>query len=69
AREVFPRLTFHDIAGVVFYLKAIPWQIADFSVEKYRHQLLNIHNEILQSGGFTVRQHRMLLEALKPDEK
>jgi SAM-dependent methyltransferase len=66
AREVFPHLTFRDIAAVVFYLKAIPWQIADFSVEKYHEQLLKIHEMIVQSGGFTVREHRMLIEAVKP---
>jgi SAM-dependent methyltransferase len=66
AREVFPHLTFRDIAGVVFYLKAIPWQIADFSVDKYREPLLQIHKEIVKNGGYTIREHRILIEAVKP---
>jgi SAM-dependent methyltransferase len=66
ARECFPRLTFHDIAGVIFYLNAIQWQIADFTVQKYRDGLLRIHNEILDNGGFSVRQHRVLIQAVKP---
>jgi SAM-dependent methyltransferase len=65
AREAFPRWTFKDIAGVVFYLKAIPWQLPGFSVEAYRERLLGIHNQIEQTGGFTVREHRLLLEATK----
>jgi len=68
AREVFPRLVFHDIAGVVFYLKAIPWQIAGFSVDVYREPLLRLHQAILRDGSFTVREHRMLIEAVKPQE-
>ena len=68
AREIFPHLIFRDIAGVVFYLKAIPWQIADFTVEKYREPLLRIHQAILHDGGFAVREHRMLVEALKSQE-
>ncbi len=26
---------FFDIVAIVYYLKAIPWQIPDFSVEQY----------------------------------
>jgi SAM-dependent methyltransferase len=66
AREVFPQLTFHDIAAVVFYLKAISWQIADFSVEKYHDQLLHIHEEIVATGNFSVHEHRVFIEAVKP---
>lgn len=66
AQESFPTLTFHDIAGVVFYLKAIPWQIQDFSVGKYWDKLSIIHEKIIQSGSFSVRQHRILIEAVEP---
>lgn len=68
AREFFPCLTFHDIAGVAFYLKAVPWQIVDFNVEKYREPLLRIHQAILRDGRFSVRQHRILIEAVKKPE-
>lgn len=62
ASEVFPRWTFKDISGVVFYLNAIPWQIEGFSVEKFRQGLYRIHQEIEQTGGYSVREHRFLLE-------
>lgn len=65
ALEVFPRWTFKDIAGVVFYLKAIPWQIIDFSVDRFQPQLYRIHQDIERTGGFTVREHRFLLELTK----
>jgi SAM-dependent methyltransferase len=62
-REAFPKYTFLDIAGVVFYLHAIPWQIPGFTVEKYRQKLTAIHELIQKEGGFTVREHRFLIEA------
>lgn len=68
AREFFPRRVLHDIAAVVYYLKAISWQIQDFTIEKYRDRLQLIHETILQTGGFTVREHRLLIEAVKPLE-
>ena len=63
AQEAFPAWTFTDVAGVVFYLEAIPWQIQGFSVETYRDRLYELHNLIQRDGGWTVRQHRYLIEA------
>jgi len=64
-REAFPGLTFFDITGVVFYLRAISWQIEDFSVEKYRRKLFQIHKIIEKEGGFEVKEHRFMIEAVK----
>lgn len=66
AREVFPAWTFKDVAGVVFFLKAIPWQIADFDVVTYRDRLYEIHRLIERDGGWTVHEHRQLIEAQLP---
>ena len=49
-REEFPAVEFKDIGSVVYYLKAIPWQVADFSPEKYRNRLLRIHDIIMEQG-------------------
>ena len=35
AREAGLEAWFFDIGAVVYYLKAVPWQIPDFSVEKF----------------------------------
>lgn len=35
AKEEFPLQRFYDIGAIVYYLKAIPWQIPDFTVERY----------------------------------
>lgn len=57
---------FLDIAAVVYYLKAVPWQVPGFSVEAYRKQLRQIHSEIERGGRFRVTAHRILLVADKP---
>jgi len=64
-REEFPETAFLDIGAVVFYLKIISWQIADFSVERYYDRLVQIHNIIQETGKFVVNSHRFLIEARK----
>jgi SAM-dependent methyltransferase len=65
-KEDFPIAEFADIGAVVFYLRIIPWQIADFSVTKYRQKLYAIHQDIIAHGPLQVHDHRILLEARKP---
>lgn len=65
-KEEFPLAEFADIGAVVFYLRLISWQIADFSVDKYRHKLLAVHQDILTHGSLQVHEHRILVEARKP---
>ncbi len=65
-KEEFPKTEFKDIGAVVYYLKAISWQVSDFSIEKYYDQLGEIHNIIQETGKFSVEQHRFYIEAQKP---
>jgi SAM-dependent methyltransferase len=67
AQECFPENIFRYIGAVVFYLRIISWQIADFTVEKYRDRLFNIHEQIQRDGGLVTHSHRILVEARKPD--
>lgn len=66
AREAFPAWRFHDVAGVIFYLQAIPWQVTGFTVAGYRDKLYEIHKHIQREGSWVVREHRFLVEAEKP---
>jgi len=66
-REVYPVSSFLDVGAVVYYLKATPWLIEDFSVERYRSQLLEIHKHILTHGNLDMRDQRFLIEVIKPD--
>lgn len=64
-QEDFPPARFFDIGAVVYYLKAVPWQIPGFSVERYRDALLTLHSTIERDGYVDVSTHRFLIVARK----
>lgn len=66
AAEDFPRARFFDVGAIVYYLKAVPWQIEDFSVERYAEALFQLHHRIQEEGYLDVRDHRFFLLARKP---
>uniref|UniRef100_UPI002040B5C8 hypothetical protein n=1 Tax=Bacillus cytotoxicus TaxID=580165 RepID=UPI002040B5C8 len=61
--EYFSYQRFYDIRSIIYYLKALPWQIHDFSVSKYEEQLLHIHNHIQQNEFIEVKAHRFYIVA------
>jgi SAM-dependent methyltransferase len=64
-REEFPETVVSDVGAVVYYLKAIPWQIADFSVERYREPLAALHDRIQADGSLVLTSHRFFVEAVR----
>ncbi len=54
---------FLDLGAVVYYLRAIPWEVPGFSVERHREQLKGIHREIRRNGSFRATTHRLLVVA------
>lgn len=56
---------FLDIGSVVYYLKAIPWQIEGFSSETHAEGLMKLHNIIERQGKFVATAHRFLIIAQK----
>jgi SAM-dependent methyltransferase len=61
--EEFPASRFYDVGAIVYYLKAIPWQIEDFSVAKYLPALQEVHAIIERQGFIDVPSHRFLVTA------
>ena len=59
------RYTFLDIGAVVYYLKAIPWQVEGFSPESHQNGLSHLHNIIERRGKFVCTAHRFLIVAQK----
>ncbi len=59
--EEITKTRFYDIGAIIFYLKAIPWQIPDFSVSKYNRQLMKIHEYIQDKGFLDIACHRFLI--------
>ncbi len=57
--------TFLDIGAVIYYLKAIPWQVEGFSVRTHQERLIRLHNVIERQGQFIATAHRFLIIAHK----
>jgi SAM-dependent methyltransferase len=66
SEEADTPMTFRDLAGVVYYLRLVPWAVERFDVEGDRGVLLRVAAEIEARGAITVRGSHMLLEARKP---
>jgi len=64
-KEEQPITRFFDIGAIIYYLKAISWQVPDFTVEKYFDKLVEIHNKIQRDGYIDIHYHRFLIVARK----
>jgi SAM-dependent methyltransferase len=58
--------TYRDIGAVVYYLKAVPWAITDFDVDRYRERLYKLHLRMKAEGGLTLIGVHRLFEVRKP---
>jgi SAM-dependent methyltransferase len=59
-------VTFHDVGAIVYYLRAVPWAVPDFSVDRYIDPLLVLHDRIEREGRFTFTRRTFLLIARRP---
>jgi AcrR family transcriptional regulator len=66
AEEERPQTVFYDIGAVVYFLRLVVWIVPDFSVERYRRELMELHERIEREGRFVAHSHRVLIEARKP---
>ena len=64
-KEDIVKTRFYDIGAIVFYLKAIPWQVPGFTVEKYFEKLKYIYNQIQENGYIDFTCHRFFAIANK----
>ena len=63
--EEFPKLRFYDMGALIYYLKAVPWQVENFSVESFKPKLKEIHEFIQSNNYFEVSEHRFFIIAKK----
>jgi len=61
------RMTFDDIGAVVHLLRKVFWLVPDFTVDRYRPQLADLHERIQADGPFVAHATRFLIEARKPE--
>jgi SAM-dependent methyltransferase len=59
------RMEFFDIAAVIVFLRKVVWTVPDFSIDRYRDQLLALHRQIDEHGPFVAHAQRFLIEARK----
>ena len=64
-REEHPDVIFHSVGEVVRHLRDLPWQIRDFSTEKYADALGRVDSFIRLHGTLTVTTHRFLVQAVR----
>jgi SAM-dependent methyltransferase len=57
---------FFDVGAVVYFLRKVPWTVPDFTVERYRGRLADLHRHIRQHGRFVAHAQRYLIETRKP---
>jgi SAM-dependent methyltransferase len=63
--ECLSEAKFFDVGAIVYYVKAVPWNFPDFSVERCFPQLVNLHEHIEANGDFISMWHRFIILARK----
>jgi len=63
--EIVTAARFYDLGAVLYYLKAIEWQVKDFTVDRYRGELEEIYRRIEADGYFEATCHRFIVSASK----
>jgi SAM-dependent methyltransferase len=59
-------IVFFDVGAVVYFLRKVIWTVPDFTVEKYRKRLFEMHEHIEKAGSYLSHSQRFLIEAKKP---
>ena len=60
------RQEYFDIGAVIYFLRKVIWTVPDFTVERYREKLLELHQRIEADGPFVAHASRVLVEVRKP---
>ena len=60
------RAEFFDVGAVIYFLRKVIWTVPDFSVDRYRDRLREMHEHFEANGPFVAHSARLLVEARKP---
>jgi SAM-dependent methyltransferase len=66
AQEWMGKLTFKEVGAIVYFLKAIPWIVADFSVDRNLSHLIKLQHKLEEGGELAFSQRLMIVKAGKP---
>jgi SAM-dependent methyltransferase len=64
-RQQALRVTFNDVAAVIYFLRKVIWTVPGFTVEGYRDKLEHLHTRIEREGPFVTHAQRLLVKAHK----
>jgi SAM-dependent methyltransferase len=57
------RQEYFDIGAVIYFLRKVIWAVPDFTVDRYRDRLRELHERIEADGPFITHATRVLVEA------
>jgi SAM-dependent methyltransferase len=66
AQEWSGKKIFKDVAALVYYLKAIPWVVDDFSVETHLPYLVRQQERLEREGQLVFQERLLVLQTRKP---
>jgi hypothetical protein len=66
ADEAFPVTRVRDLEAIIYFLKAVLWQVPDFTVPRYFDRLRRLGREIDSHGSTEFTAHRFLLVGYNP---
>lgn len=66
ARSWWGTISFSDVGAVVYYLRAIPSAVRDFSVDRFRPELLGLQRRLESTGSLRFSEGRFVIRARKP---
>ncbi len=58
---------YYDVGAIVYHLITCPWTVEDFTPEKYRNELLYLHEYIEKHGYFDMLFEWLFIAARKPE--
>jgi SAM-dependent methyltransferase len=67
SQEWSGRMIFTDVASLVYYLKAIPWVVDDFTVETHLPYLVRQQERLEREGQLVFHERLLIFRARKPE--
>jgi SAM-dependent methyltransferase len=66
SRSWWGSISFADVGALVYYLRAIPWEVPDFSVGRFTPELLGLQRRLESTGSLRFSEGRFVIRARKP---
>ena len=66
ARSWWGTISFRDVGALVYYLKAIPWYVPDFTVRRFTPALMSLQRQLEREGELRFGEGRFVIGARKP---